>query len=174
MSWSGPNKVALYRSRGKTLLMARIARKMTARTIKNMHVPAYCPVDAGVHAVEYKGVLVPEKKTIIMSSIPIIMVPPLLMELAVLMALPAIVEVGEPAMLVIDDIPDISIVIFCATVDCLWYTARRRQGTFELYEEMIKFEKEMLVSLIQRPALRGRPFIPLLDPISDSIIPVSK
>ena len=80
---------------------------------------------------EYNGVLVPVKKTIIMSSMPIITLPPWLMELTVLMALPAIVEVGEPAMLVIDDIPDISMVNLYAMVDCSRDTAGLRQGTFE-------------------------------------------
>lgn len=47
-------------------------RKMAARTIKKMQVPAYCPMVLGDHASEYRGVLIEEKKTIIMSPIDII------------------------------------------------------------------------------------------------------
>ena len=46
-------------------------RKMTESTIRKMQVPAYCPVLFGIHALEYRAVSVAEKKTIIMSDIPI-------------------------------------------------------------------------------------------------------
>ncbi len=36
---------------------------MTARAIRNMQVPAYWPVEAGVQAVEYNGVVVDIVKT---------------------------------------------------------------------------------------------------------------
>lgn len=50
------------------------ALNTAARAIKNIHVPAYCPVDFGVHAFENNGVVVAVKNVIAMASIPIIVV----------------------------------------------------------------------------------------------------
>ena len=38
---------------------------MTARAMRKMQVPAYCPVLEGVQPLEYKGVVVEVKKTIV-------------------------------------------------------------------------------------------------------------
>lgn len=58
-------------SAGKLVRIAIIPRKMAARTIKKMQVPAYWPVVLGDQASEYRGVLMELKKTIIMSPIDI-------------------------------------------------------------------------------------------------------
>ena len=46
-------------------LSASNSRRMTAREMRKMQVPAYCPVLEGVQVLEYKGVLVEVKKTIV-------------------------------------------------------------------------------------------------------------
>ena len=66
-----------------------------ARTIRNMHAPAYCPLDVGVHDIENSGVFEPKKKTIAMLSIPIIEAPWVAISVEVPMAMPDIVEVGD-------------------------------------------------------------------------------
>jgi hypothetical protein len=43
---------------------------MTARTMRKMQVPAYAPVEVGVHAFEYRGVLWAVVKTIDMEPMP--------------------------------------------------------------------------------------------------------
>lgn len=45
---------------------------MVAKAIRNMQVPAYCPVELGVHDMEKRGVAVEVKKVIAIESIPII------------------------------------------------------------------------------------------------------
>jgi hypothetical protein len=47
---------------------------MIAKAIKNMQVPAYCPVELGVHVMENRGVVVDVKKVIAIESIPIMVV----------------------------------------------------------------------------------------------------
>jgi hypothetical protein len=42
--------------------IANKARKTVAKTMRNMQVPVYCPVDAGVHSEEKRGVVVDVKK----------------------------------------------------------------------------------------------------------------
>jgi hypothetical protein len=72
---------------------------MAERAMRNMHVPAYCPVDFGVHAIENSGVTVEVKNVMVMESIPIMVVPEdgMSMELVELaMDIPDIVLVGEP------------------------------------------------------------------------------
>lgn len=44
---------------------------MAANTIRNIHVPAYCPVVFGVHAEENRGVFEAVKNTMAIESIPI-------------------------------------------------------------------------------------------------------
>ncbi len=47
-------------------------RKMKAKAIMKIQVPAYCPVDWGVHAMEKRGVLDEVKKVMAIESMPII------------------------------------------------------------------------------------------------------
>ncbi len=47
---------------------------MVAKKMRNMQVPAYCPVELGAQDEEYKGVLVEVKKVMAIESIPIIIV----------------------------------------------------------------------------------------------------
>lgn len=51
--------------------MASSALKIAAKTIKKMHVPAYCPVVVGVHDMDHNGVVVDVKKTMAISFAPI-------------------------------------------------------------------------------------------------------
>lgn len=51
--------------------MASRARKMAARAIRKIHVPAYCPADFGVHATENRGVVEDAKNAMAMELIPI-------------------------------------------------------------------------------------------------------
>jgi hypothetical protein len=73
---------------------ANNARKVVANTISAMHVPAYCPVEAGVQDLEKRGVLVEVKKVMAISFIPIIVVIPEEPSVDVDMGIPAIVVVG--------------------------------------------------------------------------------
>lgn len=70
--------------------------------MRNMHVPAYCPCDVGVHDIENSGVDELKKKVIAMLSIPIIEVlsadPP--MELPI--GMPDIVAVGDDDMVMLE------------------------------------------------------------------------
>jgi hypothetical protein len=67
------------------------ARKIAASAMRNMQVPAYCPVDVGVQAVEKSGVLVEVKKVMLIMSMLIIVIP----ESAVGIDMPPIALVGE-------------------------------------------------------------------------------
>lgn len=72
---------------------------MDAKAIRNMQVPAYCPVELGLHDHVNKGVLEEVKNTIAIESIPISMLEDddMGIELPVEVAIdiPDIVEVGE-------------------------------------------------------------------------------
>lgn len=52
--------------------MATSPRKMAAKAIKKMHMPAYWPVVSGVQAIEYSGVVDEVKKVMAILDIPII------------------------------------------------------------------------------------------------------
>jgi hypothetical protein len=52
--------------------MAIRARKIAANAIRKMQVPAYCPAEFGVQAVEKSGVTVEEKKVIVIMLIGIV------------------------------------------------------------------------------------------------------
>lgn len=88
---------------------------MTERTIRNMQVPAYCPIDSGIHAIENNGVVVDVKNVIAMLSIPIILAfdDPMSIELidpiAVAIAIPDMVL--DAASVVDMDIPDIDMIV---------------------------------------------------------------
>ena len=47
---------------------------MAAKAMRKMQVPAYCPVEVGVHVIEKSGVVVDEKKVMAIELIPIIVV----------------------------------------------------------------------------------------------------
>jgi hypothetical protein len=53
--------------------MARRTRRMTARTIKKIQVPAYWPSDVGVQSSEKRGVLNEVKKVMIISDMVMVM-----------------------------------------------------------------------------------------------------
>jgi hypothetical protein len=72
---------------------------MAAKAIRNMQVPAYCPVELGVQAMEKRGVLVEVKNVIAIESIDIIVIPDddIDMELSVELGMDiADVVVGDP------------------------------------------------------------------------------
>ena len=54
--------------------IASNSRKMVAKNMRNIHIPAYCPVVVGVKANDQRDVLVEVKNTIAIESIPIIIV----------------------------------------------------------------------------------------------------
>lgn len=56
--------------------MAMRTRRITARTIKKMQVPAYWPLDVGVQSSEKRGVLNEVKKVMIISDIVIVIEEP--------------------------------------------------------------------------------------------------
>jgi hypothetical protein len=82
---------------------ASSARNMIAKAMRNMQVPAYCPVEAGFQDEEKRAVVVEVKKVMDIWSIPIIM---LGVELSVDvgMDIPAIAVVEDPDMDVVMDI----------------------------------------------------------------------
>lgn len=55
--------------------MASMARKMTGKAIRKIHVPAYCPSLVGVQEFEYRGVAAEVKKTMAMSAMDMLMPP---------------------------------------------------------------------------------------------------
>jgi hypothetical protein len=69
---------------------------MIANTIRNMQVPAYCPVEAGTQDMEKRGVLVDVKNAMAIWSMPIIVVVPDIDEL------PVAVGIDIPAIVVVD------------------------------------------------------------------------
>lgn len=72
--------------------------------MRNIHVPAYCPVDVGVHAMEYSGVDEPKKKVIAMLSMPIIEVLCIESPPEVPIAMSDIVAVGDIDMVILESI----------------------------------------------------------------------
>jgi hypothetical protein len=79
---------------------ANKARKMAAKAIRNMQVPAYCPIEVGVQAMEKRGVLVEVKNVIAIESIDMNVVPDpdIDIELSVELAMDIadVVVVGDP------------------------------------------------------------------------------
>lgn len=75
-----------------------------ARTMRNMHVPAYCPVDVGIHDIEYSGVDELKKKVMAMLSIPIIEALSIDSPAEVPIAMPDIVAVGDVDMVILESI----------------------------------------------------------------------
>jgi hypothetical protein len=76
---------------------ANNARKMVEKTIRKIQVPAYCPVEVGVHEEEKRGVVVEVKKVIAIMFISIIViVPDAGPSVDVGMAIPPMVFVGDP------------------------------------------------------------------------------
>lgn len=55
--------------------MASMARKITGRAIRKIHVPAYCPSLVGVQELEYRGVAAEVKKTMAISAMDMLMPP---------------------------------------------------------------------------------------------------
>lgn len=98
------------RTSTKLLRITNIARKMIAKAIRNMHVPAYCPVELGVQDIEKRGVAVEVKKVMAIESIPIISMldeDDIGMEPAVegAIGIAGIVSVADPAIDIV--VPDI-------------------------------------------------------------------
>lgn len=60
--------------------MASRTRRMTARTIRKIHVPAYWPLVVGVQVSEKRGVLKEVKKVMIMSDMDMVMEEPMSIE----------------------------------------------------------------------------------------------
>jgi hypothetical protein len=86
---------------------------MVEKTIKNMHVPAYCPIEVGVHDIEKRGVLVDVKNVMAIASIPIIGMPEEEVPVELGIDIPPIVTVGE---LDIGMVIDISMFVLAGTV----------------------------------------------------------
>jgi hypothetical protein len=76
---------------------------MMARAMRNMQVPAYCPVEAGFQDEEKRAVVVEVKKVMVIWSMLIIM-PGVELSLDVGMDMPAIAVVDDPDMDVVMDI----------------------------------------------------------------------
>ena len=73
--WSKPRSwryLSAARILKKLTRKANKSRKIVAKHMRNMHVPAYCPVVFGEKAVDQRGVFVEVKNTIAISSMPII------------------------------------------------------------------------------------------------------
>jgi hypothetical protein len=83
---------------------ARSARKIVEKTIRNMHVPAYCPTEVGVQDMEKRGVLVDVKKVMAIASIPIIVMPEDAVPVELGIDMSPIVVVGELDMGMVIDI----------------------------------------------------------------------
>jgi len=93
----------------KLTRIASKARKIVANAIRKMHVPAYWPVEAGVQAMEKRGVVVEVKNVIAIESIPIIEEEDESMDIDVEEAMDmSIVEVAADAMVVVMLMPDMS------------------------------------------------------------------
>ena len=93
----------------KLTRIASKARKIVANAIRKMHVPAYWPVEAGVQAMEKRGVVVEVKNVIAIESMPIIEEESIEdMEVEEAMEDISIVEVAAEAMVVVMLIPDMS------------------------------------------------------------------
>lgn len=100
---------------------ARSARNMVEKTIRNMHVPAYSPVELGIQDMEYRGVLVDLKNVMVIWSIPIIAMPDDEIPVELGIDMPPMVIVGEPDMVV-----DISMfTMACGSVGCSKSEVRR-------------------------------------------------
>ncbi|PQE06942.1 hypothetical protein CJF32_00009202 [Rutstroemia sp. NJR-2017a WRK4] len=109
------------RTSKKLTRTANKARKMAAKAIRNMQVPAYCPVEVGVQVIEKRGVLVEVKNVIAIVSIDINVVADedidkeLSVELA--MDIADVVVVGDPDVDIV--MPDIDM-SFILVVKILW------------------------------------------------------
>jgi hypothetical protein len=82
---------------------ASSARKMTAKSMRNMQVPAYCPVVAGFQDEEKRAVVLDVKNVMVIWSIPII-IPDDELPVDVGMAMPAASVVDDCGMGIVMDI----------------------------------------------------------------------
>lgn len=96
------------------------ARKIAARAIRKIHVPAYCPVDLGVQAIEKSGVVVDEKNVMAMSLMPIMLLEEdiSIEPVGVAMFIPDIAAVGMSAVVMV--IPSMFIVTRCMITSDLY------------------------------------------------------
>jgi hypothetical protein len=76
---------------------------MMAKSMRNMQVPAYCPVDAGFQDEEKRAVVLEVKKVMVIWSIPIIIADDEL-SVDVGMAIPAAAAVDDSGIVIVMDI----------------------------------------------------------------------